>query len=190
MMYEKETRYNKGNVIEDAELAREPEEKAIEILSLAFDKASFENLHDKPEFWHRGDVKMTFNGHEAYGDIKDESCVHYTKNIFCENYKYFHKTPNKKSNGWMRASRYDLVFIFDDIDKNIYVLDFRKLKKVYEDYPLKRSKLSDCNAYGNCVPLSECRKSGIMRFHIKWKENQDGSYEVVDIKRYSGEKAA
>ena len=92
----------------------------------------------------------------------------------------------------MRASKYDLVFIFDDVDKNIYILDFKALKKVYENYPLKKSRLSDCNSYGNCVPLRECRKLGILKFHIKFKENKDGSIEILSFENCAkkAEKAA
>lgn len=184
-MTDNKIKYNSGNVKGDAEIARAAEDKAIRILELAFDgKARFDNLHDDPEYWHRGDVRMTSSDgkYELYGDVKDESRIYKTRNVFAENYKYFHSNPNQKAKGWMRSSQYDLVFILDDIGDYIYVLDFRKLKSIYENYTLRKSKLSDCNAWGNCVPLRACRKHGVLRFEIKYKENKDGSIEIESFK--------
>lgn len=189
-MTNNKNKYNAGNVKGDAEIARPAEEKAIRILELAFDgKAHFDNLHDKPEYWHRGDVRMTCGEHVIYGDVKDESRIYETRNVFAENYKYFHSKPNQKAKGWMRSSQYDLVFILDDIGDNLYILDFPRLKRIYENYTLRQSRLSDCNAYGNCVPLRECRKHGVLRFEIKYKENNDGSIEIERFKNCSKQTA-
>lgn len=185
-MVDNKDKYNSGNVKEDAEIARASEEKAIRILELAFEgKAKFENLHDNPEYWHRGDVRMICGNHVCYGDVKDESRIYYTRNVFAESHKYFKNNPSKREKGWMRSSQYDLVFILDDIEDNIYILDFYKLKEIYENYNQRVSYLSDCQSVGNCVPLRECRKHGVLKFHIKYEERKDGSIDIIKFENCS-----
>lgn len=176
-------KYNKGNVAEDAEIALEAELKAIDILNLAFPNTLFESVHDDKELWHTGDVRMTGRGFIKYMDIKDDGCIYYTGNVFCENYKYYHSSPNKKAKGFMRSSKYDLLGVFDDVKKKLYILDFRRLKQIYENYKIKKSHLSDCNSYGNCVPLRECKKHNALVFEIKFKDTDD-NLEILDVINY------
>lgn len=181
-------KYNSGNVKGDAEIARESEEKTIRILKTAYSYATFEHLHDKPQYWHRGDIRV-FNGkREMYGDVKDESVIHRTNNVFAENYKRFYSNPGKKADGWMRSSDCDAVFILDDVKGNLYVLNFKELGGIYEKYPLRKSCLSDCESWGNLVPLDDCEKQGVLLCHIKYEEDGGGDIGIVDIRDLVREK--
>lgn len=171
-------KYNKGNVAEDALIALESENKAIEILSKAFPKTKFESVHDDKDLWHNGDIRMTGNGFVKYLDVKDDGVIYRTKNVFCENYKYFHSNPNRKVNGFM-SNKYDLLGVLDDVSDVLYILDFKRLKQIYQDYEIRKSRLSDCNSYGNCVPLRDCRKKGALVFTIKYKETDD--IEILEV---------
>ena len=188
-MIDNKEKYNAGNVKDDAEIARPAEEKAIRILELAFPNAEIENLHDKREFWHKGDIELAFPSMTIYGDVKDESVIHRTGNVFCENHKYFYTDKEtrsidvtQKSDGWMKASDYDVVIILDDIDKNIYLINFKKLKEFYENWSLKPAWLSDAKAWGNCVPLHTCQSRGALLWHIRYEEKEDGNINLKGMK--------
>lgn len=174
-------KYNTGNIRKDAETAREAEDKAREILSLAFPNTAFDSVHDDKELWHTGDIRMSGRGFTKYLDIKDDGVIYRTKNVFAENHKYYHSKPNKKEKGFMQLSNYDLLGILDDVEKNLYLIDFKGLKKIYENYPLRQSKLKDCNSYGNCVPLRVIRDKGLLAFQIKYSDKD--SLSVVDVKK-------
>lgn len=176
-------KYNNGNVKEDAEIALAAEMKVIDILNMAFPNTKFESVHDDKELWHTGDIKMSGNGFEKYIDVKDDGAIHYTHNVFAENYKYYHNKPNVKVNGFMKTSKYDLLGVLDDVEKKLYILDFVGLKKIYKNYELKKSKLRDCNSYGNCVPLKACEEKGILLFKIKFEDN-DNDVKILDVKKY------
>ena len=150
-----------GNTQANAEMARDSEEIARELLNQLMPGQGFLSVHDEQELWHYGDI-VSKDG--KYFDVKDDGRICDTGNVFAEECKRFYSNPDELADGWMKNSKYDYVCILDLIKQNMYVLDFAKLKKIYKNSSHKYapSYLSDCISWGYCVPLSKCRKQGII----------------------------
>lgn len=165
--------YNTGSVEGDSEIARAAEELAIKVLGKALKDTTFESLHDDEGKFHVGDVVAKKNGKEKYIDIKDDGRISETGNVFCEGYKYYYNKPGKKHDGFMQNSQYDYLAILDQVRGKLYLLDFEELKKIYNNYRLVRSDLSDCISYGYLVPLNVCRRKGILKCEITFTDLKD-----------------
>lgn len=62
-----------------------------EIFEASTDKYTFEDVSDLPQYYHKGDIKATCleDGREIFIEVKDDSRIHQTKNILCEDEVYY-----------------------------------------------------------------------------------------------------
>lgn len=168
-------KYN-GDIQENSEAARLSEEIAIQLLHQIEVGKKFYSLHDDKEFWHYGDI-ISSDG--IYYDAKDDGIIHRSGNVFAEDKKIWNS--GEITNGWMGNSKYDYVCIVDLIECNFYILDFKKLKKIYKIGTAYRpSKHNDNISWGYCVPLWKCRKHGVLVYETKFTYDEDmDCYDVV-----------
>lgn len=159
-------KYNTGCVEGDGEIARAAEELAIKILSKAMEGTKFSSLHDEEDMWHVGDIVAEKGDKKKYIDVKDDGRINHTHNVFCEDYKIFKHVPGYKYPGFMRNSEYDYLAVLDQVSGKLYLLDFKKLQKVYTSFYMTESRLSDCVSYGHLAPLYRLRSMGIIKCEI------------------------
>lgn len=161
----------------NAEIARLAEEITIQLLHQIYPNNKFYSVHDDPEFYHKGDI-ITQNGKTL--DAKDDGRIHDTNNVFCEECKRFYNSPDKLADGWMRNGEYDFLCVVDRYDKKLYILNFKKLKRIYKQFRDVQTDMGDCISYGFIVPLRVCRKNGILMKEVKYTYDEDlDCYDVV-----------
>ena len=173
-------KYN-GNIEQNSEIARESEEICIQLLEDIYLDKTFTSVHDDKTCWHLGDI-LCSDG--TYWDSKDDNRIYDTGNVFAEDKKVW--PSGKVSKGWMRNSQYDYVCVLDQIGHNLYILDFKKLQKIYKDrnkYVV--SHLSDNDSWGYCVPLWKCRNSGALVFETSY--HYDDVWEMYLADNYPEE---
>lgn len=165
-----------GNIEENAEKARLSEAITMELLAQIMPDIGFKSLHDDSSKWHYGDIISTDG---KYYDTKDDGRINETGNVFAEYRKEWKDKygcfTGEVSDGWMLNSKYDYVCVLDMIGNNIYVLDFKKLKKIYNRNCNKRkvSHLKDNDSWGYCVPLWRCRENDVVVYETPYYYDEE-----------------
>ena len=158
----------------NTEIAREAEEITIQLLHQLIEGTKFTSVHDDASCYHLGDI-LSSDG--KYYDAKDDGVIHRTGNVFCEEKKRWNS--GNITDGWMRNGEYDYLCVLDNVDHNLYVLDFEKLKKVYKQGRYIETYMGDNVTGGYCLPLWKCRKYGILLYEASYHYDEDWEdYEV------------
>ena len=142
----------------NVKVSLEAEEIARDLLEqLTLD--AFVSVRDEPEFFHVGDL-LNQNG-EGF-DVKDDGIIHKTGNVFCEVRKRWKN--GAVTDGWMLNGEYDYLVILDRVKQNIYVLDFKKLKRVYRSSGRSVCGIDMGDNYtdGFLISLKKCRALGVV----------------------------
>lgn len=136
----------------------------------------FVSVRNDPAFFHVGDL-LSMDG-KGY-DVKDDGVIHRTGNVFCEVKKKW-KNGNI-TDGWMLNGEYDYLVILDRVDKNIYVLDFERLKKIYKSYGFYKSNIDMGDNYtdGFAISLHRCKKYGALVYSSSYTYDED--WDCYDI---------
>ena len=158
----------------NTEIAREAEEITIDLLYQLIPGTKFKSVHDDPSCFHLGDI-LSSDG--KYYDAKDDGVIHRTGNVFCEEQKYWRN--GKTGDGWMRNGQYDYLCVLDMIKHNLYVLDFKKLKKVYKQGRFIKTDMGDNITSGYCFPLWKCRKMGILVYETEYHYDEDWDFYEI-----------
>lgn len=128
---------------------------------------TFITVRDDPKYFHVGDLLSS----DGKGwDVKDDGVIHRTGNVFCETKKHW-KYTGETTDGWMLNGKYDYLCVLDRIDKNIYVLDFNELKKVYKLYGYSRRGINMGDNYtdGFVLSLCKCRNLGLLIYEAHYE---------------------
>lgn len=132
----------------------------------------FYSVRSEPEFYHVGDL-ITIDG--KGWDVKDDGVIYRTGNVFCETRK--HWNDGTITDGWMLNGEYTYLVVLDRVDKNIYVLDFEKLKKIYKTgNPKYGINMGDNYTDGFTVSLAKCRKQNALVY--------EAAYDYEDMLDY------
>jgi hypothetical protein len=83
-----------------------------------------------PDFYRRGDIQAYGNGQFIYIDVKDDTVIHETGNVLCEEEVYFKENDYYKK-GFM-YSDYDVLCVLSRVTRRMYFIDFKKLKEFYK----------------------------------------------------------
>lgn len=163
-----------ANFKHNVKISLEAENIAKELLEqLTLD--TFFSVRDEPEFFHIGDL-LDSSG-KGY-DVKDDGVIHKTGNVFCETKKHWKKGGT--TDGWMLNGEYDYLCVLDRVGKHIYVLDFKKLKRIYKHYGryVHNIDMGDNYTDGFLISLDKCRKYKAMECESAYAFNED-CYEIV-----------
>lgn len=115
----------------DLAKAQITEQKVLYTLVSLGTNYKFEWVGDQREYFHKGDIKATApDGKEIFIDVKDDSRIHETKNILCEEENYF-KDGDYYSKGNM-YSLYDVLAVVSQKEQKIYFIDFHTLQQNYK----------------------------------------------------------
>ena len=155
--------------------------KAENIARELIEQLTLDNLvsvRNEPEFYHIGDL-LNQSG-EGY-DVKDDGVIHGTGNVFCEVRKRWKKS-GQITDGWMMNGEYTYLVVLDQIDKNIYILDFARLKKIYRSEGFWRYHVDMTDNYtdGICVSLYKCKKFGALLHEAHYKYNDAWDCYEID----------
>jgi hypothetical protein len=160
----------------NVKVSLEAEEIAQQLLWQLTHK-KFTSVRDNPEYFHIGDL-LSSDG-KGY-DVKDDGIIHNSGNVFCEVKKKW--KSGKVTDGWMLNGEYDYLVILDRVGKNIYVLDFKKLKKIYKPYGFYKNNINMGDNYtdGFIVSLLRCRMLGVIVHEAQYTYDEDWDcYDIV-----------
>ena len=142
------------NFYNDLEAAKVAEAIALEQLQAYYDYWTLEDVSQVRECRYLGDIKATdFNGSTYYIEVKDDSRIHETQNILCEEENYIHETDSFiKGN---MSCKGDIYAIVSQPERKIYLLDYAKLREIYKKGNFKVIPHAQQTTY--CYLLELCR---------------------------------
>lgn len=139
----------------DLAKGKRAEQLVKEVFASLTDEYIFEDVSDKPEFYYSGDIRAISktDGSIFILEIKNDEVIHETKNILCEEEVYYKESDyygkgNMSSNG-------DIYCIVSEVERRIYVLDYKRLKEIYKRGYYKAINHAQQVTY--CYLLEICR---------------------------------
>ena len=126
-------------------------------------------------YFYKGDLMITSSsGERKYVEVKDDSCIHRTNNILCEE-EVFYKTDGVFGKGNMQSD-YEIYSVVSREERKIYFLDFSKMKKIYKCYGnFKTINHYDQITYCYLLSLSSCRASGALLGVYEYGEEEEAA---------------
>lgn len=161
---------------EDLAAAKEAEylvEKYFRLLGS--DTYEFRNVSEDADYYYIGDLlAFCADGRRLGIEVKDDSRIAETGNVLCEESVYYiHGDYEGKGN---MQSNYDIYCIVSKTEKKIYIIDFKKLKKIYRAFGmLKEIPHPDQITYCYLLPLYVIKQQGAFIAEIDYS----GEYPVV-----------
>lgn len=143
--------------LRDLEAARDAEQLVLEVFSQLSDDYKFENVGKEREFFYKGDIKATAaDGREIFIEVKDDSVIHKTKNILCEEEVYY-KDTDYYGKGNMQSD-YDIYVVVSRAERKIYVIDFDILRDNYQRGEYKEIQHPSQITYCYLLPLGVAKR--------------------------------
>ena len=103
-----------------------------EVFTSLTDKYTFEDVSNKPEYYHSGDILATAaDGRQIMIEVKNDSLIHTTGNVLCEEEVYYKYYGDSKP-GFM-YSDYEIYCVVSEPARKIFVIDFKVLKAHYKE---------------------------------------------------------
>lgn len=112
-----------------------------EVFSSLTSSYTFTDVSNEPQYYHCGDIIATAaDGREIMIEVKNDSVIHTTGNVLCEEEVYY-KDYGYAKPGFM-YNDYEIYCVVSEPTNKIYVMDFKVLKDNYRkgrykffDYP-------------------------------------------------------
>ena len=143
----------------DLEAAREAEELVLNVFSELSTDFKFEHVGADRDCFYKGDIKATAaDGREIFIEVKDDSVIHRTRNILCEDEVYY-KDTDYYGSGNMQAE-YDIYAILSREERRIYVIDFSILQDIYTRGEYKEINHPSQITYCYLLPLGVAKARG------------------------------
>ena len=143
----------------DLAKAQVVEKRVLETLSSLGTEYKFEWVGDQPACYHKGDIKaIAPDGREIYIDVKNDSRIHETGNVLCEEENFF-KECGYYSKGNMYSS-YDILAVVSQAEQKIYFIDFPLLKTFYNKGTLEYKEHAAQISYFYLCPLGTIKRKG------------------------------
>ena len=115
----------------DLKEAQKAEELVLEVFSNLSTDYKFEHVGADRSCFYKGDIKATAaDGREIFIEVKDDSVIHKSGNILCEEEVYYKET-DYFGKGNMQAD-YDIYVVVSQAERKIYVIDFEILRDNYQ----------------------------------------------------------
>lgn len=145
----------------DLKKAKEAEQIVADVLSRKAPDYQFINVGDVREYYHKGDIKVILPSGEVHMvEVKDDSRIHETGNVLCEEYVYYFDCDClQKGNMY---SDYEIYCVVSKQDKKIYVIDFSILKSIYRRFDSKEIKHTAQLTFAYLVPIGALRRKGAL----------------------------
>ena len=152
---------------EDLEQARAAETIVCDKLSSLAPGIKFENVGNDRQYFHKGDIKATLeSGKEVFVEVKDDSCIHRTRNVLCEEEVYFNY--NGVTTPGNMYSDYEIYCVLSQKERKMYLIDFDILRKNYKKGEYKEIQHPAQTTYCYLCSLAQIKKWGAMIKVIKY----------------------
>lgn len=146
----------------NVEVAKTAEGIAKEILEKHTKKTIVDVSRD-PECYHKGDLLV---GEKTYIDVKDDTLIHKTGNVFVETLKIW--PSGAVTNGWV-TSQYNYLAIVSQPDQKFYLIDFKALKQCYKQIGrFVKANNGDNITQGYVCSLKKLRDKGVVKFETSY----------------------
>jgi hypothetical protein len=162
--------------LQDVDSHKLAEQIVLEVLKSLNKGYVFEDVADDEKYYSKGDIKMMRDGVRTRCiDVKDDQEIHETGNFAVEagGYSKIYGYPKK---GWI-DSNYDYVAVISREAQTIWVLSFKKLKKLYNKTDVTggrkvTSEFWDNVKYNYLIPIHNAIKLGIVlaKIEYEWDE--------------------
>ena len=147
--------------MKDLARGQKAEQIAIEILRANVPHYNFASVTNDQYYWHKGDILgVRTDGKLTMFEIKDDSRIADTGNVFCEEEVRYYAT-GKVQVGFM-YNDYEILCILSQQDKKLYLIDFNKLKQIYKRGTPKTAKHATQETDGYLVPLALVEANGAL----------------------------
>lgn len=147
----------------DLAIGRRGELIVLDTFSKIHNNCEFIDVAKDKDFYYIGDIKVINkdSGNERFIEVKNDSRIAATKNVFCED-EYFNKYDGEFYNGNMRNNGTWLYCVVSEQERKIYTFDYKELQKIYKKGEFKRVVHETQDTYGYTLPLSTLRVKGIL----------------------------
>ena len=158
-----------SNFHKDLEKGKIAESIVREVFASLTSDYRFEDVSNDFRYFYMGDIKaVSAEGKEIFIEVKNDSRIHQTGNILCEDEVYY-KQHGYYSNGNMHCKT-DIFVVVSIATNKIYVIDFKVLKNHYRegrfleiDYPQQSSLVY-------LLPISRVKQLGGLIAEIDYGE--------------------
>lgn len=155
----------------DLAQAKRVEKKALDTFQELTQEYTFIDVSDEKEYYHKGDIKaINKDGKEIMLEIKGDSRIHETGNVFCEEQNFWYESGTfTKGNMY---SDYQIYCVVSEQAQKIAVIDFNILRKNYAaaHHSFKKISHKDNDSYGYLFPLKEIKALGGLIAIVDLKE--------------------
>ena len=148
------------NFQRDLSKGKEAERVVFNTLSALYPDYTFEDISDQREYRRIGDIKAINNstGVVSYFEVKNDSVIHNTGNINCEEEVYYND-DDRVVKGFM-YNDYQYYCILSAQERKIYIIDFKILQENYKKGQLKIMEHYDQMSYCYLLPIGYIKKLG------------------------------
>lgn len=143
----------------DLAQAQVAERLVVDVLAALTTDYTFVAVGDNRGYFYKGDIKVVDNnGKEIFIEVKNDSVIHKTGNILCEEEVYY------KDNDWYGKgnmhSDYEYYAIVSEQERRIYILDFSILRDTYRMGEYKVIEHPSQITYCYLLPLGVAKAKG------------------------------
>lgn len=150
-----------ANFYSDLSKARVAEKLICATFSDMTKDYTFTWVGDQHDYFCRGDVIATAkDGREIGIEVKMDGCIGQTRNVLCEYSVYYYET-GEYGKGDMKKDC-DIFTVVSYPTREIFVIDFKILKKIYTTGRRRRFQHDDQDTYCYLLPLSKVEASGAL----------------------------
>lgn len=143
----------------DLAQARGAERLVRDVLSAQTTDYKFVTVGDVREYFYKGDIKaVDRTGKEFFIEVKNDSVIHRSGNILCEEEVYY-KDTDYYGKGNMKSD-YEYYAIVSEQERRIYILDFEILKATYRMGEYKVIEHPSQITYCYLLPLGVAKSKG------------------------------
>ena len=143
----------------DLAVARVVEELVKNTLAALTTEYTFKNVGDQPQYFHKGDIMALGENQVRMIEVKNDSRIHETHNILCEEENYF-KEGGYYAKGNM-YSDYDIYCVVSQAERKMYFFDFKVIRDNYKRYgEFKFKNHYDQESYFYTLPIGRVKQLG------------------------------
>ena len=147
------------NFQRDLAIGKKGEDIVLQVFSSLDSERTYERVADNPLYFHKGDIKVTDkSGNVRYIEVKNDSVIHNTGNVLCEEEVYYKKHYYSRD-GFM-YSDYDIYAVVSEQQREIYVFNFECLKQNYRKGSFKIIEWPQQMSYVYLLDINEIDRLG------------------------------
>lgn len=123
--------FDKEKFYQDLSMGERGERIVLDTFQALGRQYEFKYVADQPKYRYKGDIiAVKPDGTEIFIEVKNDSCIHKTDNVYCEEYVDY-----RDGRGMMPGNMFckgDIFAVVSEISKQIYIIDYKKLREIYE----------------------------------------------------------